>query len=275
MKKLLIIVAALVVVGAGLLIFGISNLGPIIQKGVNTYGPKITKTEVRLGDVSVSLLSGRASLKDFFLGNPKGFQSAQAIRVGSVLVDVDEKSLAGDTIVIDKIEVIGPDITYEKARGTDNFQAILKNVKEATGQSRSSRATSREAEEKGGAGKSLFIKDFLLKDGKVTLSESMLAGKRFNVALPEIHLKDLGGQGTSPAAIFEKILAALYKEMTSPAMTKAMSEEFKKLGGDFEKTGKDLQKQLESAGKGSPEDLEKTMSQVKGLFGKQRAGSPK
>jgi hypothetical protein len=56
------------------------------------------------------------------------FKSAEAMKVGSILVDVDEKSLTKDTIVIDKIEVIAPAITYEKARGTDNFNAIINNV---------------------------------------------------------------------------------------------------------------------------------------------------
>jgi len=96
--------------------------------------------------------------------------------VGSILVDVDEKSLMGDTMVIDRVAVVGPEITLEKVRGTDSFQTILKNVKEATGQSGSSKKEPVKTEEKG-TGKSLLIKDFVLKDGKVTLSESVLAGK--------------------------------------------------------------------------------------------------
>ena len=62
-----------------LLVVGVSNIGPIIKKAVNTYGPNITKTQVELGDVDVSLLSTEAKLKDFILGNPEGFKSPQAI----------------------------------------------------------------------------------------------------------------------------------------------------------------------------------------------------
>jgi len=43
----------------------------MIKNAVNTYGPEMTKTEVRLGDVGVSLLSAEAELKDFLLGNPE------------------------------------------------------------------------------------------------------------------------------------------------------------------------------------------------------------
>ena len=112
-----------------LLVVGVSNIGPIIKKAVNTYGPNITKTQVKLGDVDVSLLSTEAKLKDFILGNPKGFKSPQAMSVKSIDVNVDEKSLTKDTIIIDKIEVVAPEITYEKIRGTDNFQTIMNNIK--------------------------------------------------------------------------------------------------------------------------------------------------
>jgi uncharacterized protein involved in outer membrane biogenesis len=272
MKKLLIIVGVLIVIIIGFLVFGISNLGPIIKKGVNTYGSEITKTEVRLGDVDVALLSGRAGLKDLFLGNPKGFTSSKAISVDSVLVDVDEKSLAGDTIVIDKIEVVSPEITFEKVRGTDNFQAILRNVKDATGQSGSSKKTPATEQEKG-PGKNLLIKDFLLTGGNVTLTESMLAGKTFTVALPEIHLTNVGnnGKGAPPAETIGEILAALYTHITSPAVTEALNQEIKKLGidiqTDVQKMEEDAKKNLEDAGIDSKQ-LEGVTDQLKGLLGK-------
>ena len=63
MKKWVLIGIGLLVIVVIVLVVGISNLGPIIKKAVNTYGPKITKTEVRLGDVDVSLFSAKARLK--------------------------------------------------------------------------------------------------------------------------------------------------------------------------------------------------------------------
>lgn len=133
MKKWLLIGVAFVVIVIIVLVIGISNLGPMIKTAVNTYGPKMTKTEVHLGDVDVSIFSAEAQLQDFYLGNPKGFKSPDAIKVGSIYVNVDEGSITGETIIIDKIEVVGPQITYEKARRTDNFKSILNNIEEAVG----------------------------------------------------------------------------------------------------------------------------------------------
>ena len=56
MKKWIFIgLGTLAVVIIGVVVFGLSKIGPIVQSAVNTYGPGITKTEVRLGDVNVSL----------------------------------------------------------------------------------------------------------------------------------------------------------------------------------------------------------------------------
>ena len=101
MKKIIIIGGAFIVIVIVLIVVGLSNLGPIIEKAVNTYGPQITKTEVNLKDVGISIFSAEATLKDFRLGNPKGFKSPHAVRVGKIYVDVDEGSLTGDTIIID------------------------------------------------------------------------------------------------------------------------------------------------------------------------------
>ena len=101
MKKLLLIGGVVVIIIVVLVVLGISKLGPIIKTAVNTYGPKITKTEVSLSDVGISIFTGETKLKGFRLGNPKGFKTPNAVSVGSIYVDVDEKSLTGDTIIID------------------------------------------------------------------------------------------------------------------------------------------------------------------------------
>ena len=129
MKKWIYIGIGTIVVVIAILIFGLSNLGPIIKRAVNSYGPQITKTELHVADVGVSIFSGEAKIKRFFLGNPSGFKTPSAMKVGSVLVNVDEKSLTSNTIVIDRIEVISPEITYEKKGNIDNFNTILKKGK--------------------------------------------------------------------------------------------------------------------------------------------------
>jgi hypothetical protein len=257
---------AVIVIIIVVVVVGLSNLGPIIKNVVNAYGPQMTKTEVRLEDVDISIFSGKAKLKGFYLGNPKGFKSPEAMRVGSVNVDVDEKSLTGDTIIISRIEVVRPEITYEKIRGTDNFRTILNNLKGSASQGEPSKKSAG----KQGEGKKLLIKDFIVREGKVNLAVSMVGGKTISAPLPDIHLKDVGKEkgGASPAEVFEKVFAALHEQITSPAMTNMLNKELKELGTSLDAVRGEAKKQLESLGTGEKKSMETVTDKVKGLLGK-------
>jgi hypothetical protein len=257
MKKWILIgIAAVFVIIVILIVLGISNLGPLIKEAVNTYGPRLTKTEVHLSNVKVSLFSGEAKLNDFIVGNPKGFTAPQAMNVGSIYVQVDKKSLTGNTIIIDKIEVLRPVITYEKKSGTDNFQTILNNVKKAVGTGESTTTQT----EKQGPGKKLVIKDLIVKDGRVDLAVSIanLPAKAISAPLPEIHLKDLGEQkgGSSPAEVFKEVLAVLYTKIRSPDVTNTLTQELKKVAPN-----------LGNISEGGKKEMEKAKEKIKGLLG--------
>ncbi len=254
MKKLVLFGGVLVVVVAAVVFFGLSNLGPIIKKAVNTYGPEITKTSVRLGDAGVSLFSGEAKLSDFQLGNPKGFNTPQAMKVGSIYVDVDEKSLTANPIVIDRIEVLAPEITYERSGRDDNFKALLRNVKKRSGASQTGGDAAKKAETgDSSGGKKLLIRSVVIKDGRINLTAKVMAGKTVSAELPYIELKDVGGQkeGVTPARAMNLILAELYKQMQSPDVTAVLGKGLEELGvtvKGFSVKGLDekSQKQVES-----------------------------
>ncbi len=273
MKKLLIAGVVVVVVVVAFVILTLSNLGPIVKKTVNTVGPKITKTDVKVSDVSLSIFSGEAKIKNFLLGNPKGFKSAQAMSVGSIYVDIDEKSITQNPIVINKIEIIAPQITYEKIAGSDNFQTLLKNVQGSAKAEKKAAPKSEAADSK--QGKKIVINEVIIKDGKVNLTMAALAGKEITAPLPDIHLKDIGKekQGATPAEAFEQIFASLYKSISADSVTAVLNDGLKQLGGlkDFGasglKTGTDAaQKAVDSATDGV--DVKSATDGIKGLFNK-------
>jgi hypothetical protein len=268
MKKWILIGAASVIVAIIIiLVIGISNIGPLIKKAVNVYGPGITKTEVKIEDVGVSVFSGEVRLKDFYLGNPRGFTSPEAVKVKSIFVNVDERSLTKDTIIIDRIEVVRPEITYEKAGGTDNFKKIIDNVKQTMSIGKS--PEEQPAKEK--EGKKLLIRDFVVKEGKVTLVMPFMGGKSISAPMPNIHLTNIGGEkeGVSAAKAFETVLIALYAKITSPEVTNILNEKLKKLGKSLGTAGEELKKHLDTLGKGAKEDLFKGVpGKIKGLIDK-------
>src|SRR6266567_1769011 len=104
MKKLIIrgVVALLVllVVAVGLSIY---FLGSIVKKGVETVGPQITGTEIKLDSATLSLLSGSGKLKGLLVGNPAGFKTESAIKVGAVSVGIAPGSIFSDKVHVTQI----------------------------------------------------------------------------------------------------------------------------------------------------------------------------
>ncbi len=271
MKKIFIAGGVVVVIIVAVIFFTLSNLGPIVKKTVNTVGPKVTKTDVTVADVSVSLFGGEATIKDFFLGNPKGFKSDQAMRVGSVSVDIDEKTITQNPIVINKIEIIAPQITYEKIAGTDNFQALLKNVQ---GSAKSEKKAQSKSASDDAQGKKIVINNVIIKDGEVNLTMAALGGKEITAPLPDIHLKDIGKQkqGATPAEAFEQIFASLYSSISADSVTQIFNDGLKQLGGlkDIGAAGLEAgSKEVEKVLDGSGIDVKSATEGLKGLFKKE------
>ncbi|WP_419787545.1 hypothetical protein [Pseudodesulfovibrio sp.] len=255
MKKYVVIGGGVIVVVAiVMIILAVKNLGTIIKTATETYGPKITKTDVKLGSADISILSGSGTLKDFMLGNPKGFTMPEALSCGTIRVKVDTSSLTSDTIVIKEIYVDGPVVSYEQKGSTDNFQTILNNIKKtvASDEKATKSSSKEEAKTETGAEKKIIIEDFVVKNGKINLGGSLLSAfgdKGMGIDLPDIHLTDIGkDKQTSPAEAFSIIL----KEMTGD------------VGGAVTDMGKQLKEQM---GKAVDGVTNKAGSALKGLFG--------
>jgi len=255
MKKYLLIGGGVIVVAViAMIILAVMNLGSIIKTATETYGPKITQTEVKLGSADISILSGSGTLKDFLLGNPKGFSMPEALSCGTIRVKVDTGSLTSDTIVIKEIYIDGPVISYEKKGSTDNFQTILANIQKTVASDEKAAKSSSGTEQKSetGAEKKVVIEDFVVKNGKINLGGSLLSAfgdQGMGIDLPDIHLTDIGkDKETTPAEAFAIVL----KQMTGD------------VGGTVTEVGKQLKEQVGKAVEGV---TGKAGSAIKGLFG--------
>jgi uncharacterized protein involved in outer membrane biogenesis len=275
MKKWIFIgLGAVVVILIAIVVVVNSKLGPIVKVAVNTYGPKITGTQLKVNDVGISLFSGEAKLEKFFLGNPKGFKSPSALKVGSINVHLDESSLPKNTIVIKKVEVVGPEITYERRTNTDNFQSLLANVEKNMPQGESGK----KEPEKQGPGKKLIIDDLIIKQGKVNLAVEMpggmLAEQHISTDLPDIELKDIGknNNGSSPAEVTKEIFEAMYTRITAPNVIGALNDQLKKLEGsvtgEIGGAAQEGLKEATGAVQGTGKEAGVVSERVEGLFKK-------
>jgi uncharacterized protein involved in outer membrane biogenesis len=231
----LAVVALFIVVVAVVVIF----LDAIVKKEVETAGPRITQVEVKLDKASISLLGGSVELKGLFVGNPPGYTSECAMKIGDVSVSLKPASVWSDRIVIRSIQVKSAEITVEGGLRENNLTKIESNVNGAPGGSSS------------GAAKKLQVGDLTVSGAILRVKSPLLAGKVVSVPLPDIHLTDLGNgaDGVTAAELTQKVLRALMKEIV-PAATKALNNAGAaalRLGKNAEKQGQDA---LKKAGSG-------------------------
>ncbi len=204
----LIVVAILAAVAVGLF------LDKAIKTGVETFGPKLTKVNIKLASVSVSLLSGSGSIKGLVVGNPEGYKTPSAINVGVASLALKPGSLLSDKVVIMSINVQAPEITFETDLRHNNLSKILANVQEATGGGGTnppSKPQEPSQPKEAKPSKKLQVDDFLISGGKIRVSVTALGGKTATVPLPEIHLQNLGAgpEGITPAELAEQVIKAI------------------------------------------------------------------
>lgn len=214
MKRVIMIgVGVLFAVIIGAVIYIAGSLDSIIKTAVETYGSEITQARVELDQVKIEATSGQGTLKGLTVGNPKGFKSDSAFRLGEVSVTIDLGTVTEDTIVIKKILIAGPEITYELGAGGDNLRALQRNVEAYAAQFAGDGADAA-SEDNAGGGPKLVIEDLYIKDGTIEVVIPGLGGeKKLSAKLPDIHLSGIGKSsgGASPGEVVKKVMSAVTK----------------------------------------------------------------
>jgi uncharacterized protein involved in outer membrane biogenesis len=211
----LVVVAILAVLAAGLFLDG------MIKRGVETFGPKLTKVDVKLQSVKLSLFSGACTIKGLVVGNPAGFKTPSAINIGEATLALKPNSLLSDKIVIETFNVQAPEITFETDLKHNNLSKILSNVQEATGGEAKPPTQPQEPSppKEAKPAKKVQVDEFVITGGKIHVSVSALGGGAATVRLPDIRLKDLGTgpDGITPAELTRLVLQAIEKGATQAA----------------------------------------------------------
>jgi hypothetical protein len=244
----LILAVLLIVAFAAAAVF----LNDIVKKGVETAGPMITKVDVKLDSAAISIFSGSANLKGLFVGNPPGYATDSAIKVGDMSVRLKLMSVLSGKIIVESINVKAPEITLEGGLKDNNLARIQNNVNAFSGGSPGGGSAAN------GAAKKKFQVNSLLVSGAILRVKSpLLAGKMTSVPLPDIHLENMGTgpDGVTPAELTGKVMNSLMKQVI-PAVAKLAGN----VGAEAAGLGKGVEKQGENT-------LNKASKGLKSLFG--------
>ncbi len=215
MKKIILGILVTLVVVLVLAVVAVSLfLDKAVKRGVETFGPRLTKVDVTLRSVRLSLLSGSGSINGLMIGNPQGFKTPTAIQIGTVSLALEPRSLLSDKVVVKSLNFQGPEVTFETDLRNNNLKKILANVQEASGGGAKEPGRPQEpgqpTETK--PAKKLQVDDLVIAGGKVHVAVTGLgAGQSATLPLPDIHLQALGTgpDGITAADLTKRVLQAI------------------------------------------------------------------
>ncbi|MCJ8330451.1 MAG: AsmA family protein, partial [Lentisphaeria bacterium] len=103
--KISVVIIILII---GIVVVMFMNLNSIIKKTVESIGPDITKTDVKLDRSIISVFSGKGELHGILIGNPEGYNSSHAIKIEKIAIELEPASLKSDKIHIKTIVIDSP-----------------------------------------------------------------------------------------------------------------------------------------------------------------------
>lgn len=229
MKKVIFsLVALLLLAIAGGAYWLHGNLDHLVKSAIGNYGSAMTGAKVKVEKVDIRPTDGRGTLEGLQIGNPPGFKSPYALKVGTVELEVELSSLTQDVVVVRKIAVIAPDVIYEKADAITNFDAIQKNIEKYLGPaSKDSKA------------KKLIVTEFIIRGAKAHATAPFVGDKTIDAELPDLHLRDLGKAkgGLTPGELGQEVTNALEQRLMASL---SFDRLVKSIGSALEKTGKTI-----------------------------------
>jgi hypothetical protein len=195
MKRLLIALVVLLAIGAVGAYLAFNYLDVIVKMALEHYGPDVTGVSVKVGEVQISPRNGRGAIRGLELGSPSGFSAPRSARFGEIRLAIDPATLTSPVVRVRELVIESPHITYEKAAGSTNLDAIQKRIEAYV---KAADAADGKGDGKGDGGrgtstKRRFIIDRLAIRGvRVTMTNPALRGQGVGFDLPDIELRGIG-----------------------------------------------------------------------------------
>jgi hypothetical protein len=206
-KKLIKILAAvlILVVVAAIIVHFVGDRA--LKASIETAATKALGVDVALDDVSLSLLRGTLDLSDMVISNPPDYQHPNLLELGTGHVDVDLKSLLGDTVNIEDIRFDGITLVIEQKGLSNNLNEVLASLPTGTEQKE-------EQEQEQTPSKQLQIANLEVSNVKVKVKLLPIPGRAdtLELNLTPIKMTNLGSdEKLDTARLTGKVLAAIAK----------------------------------------------------------------
>ena len=211
LKKLFLTIGVLSLLLIGFTLYGIYEMDGLVKVAIEKYGSEAVKAQVSVASVSVDLKKAQVTLKKLSVANPEGFKEKNAFYAGEVVIDLDEKHLNTSKIIVQKVSIAAPTVTYEFSSKGDNLGVLQNNaIGYAKQISESVGAESSKSSEKSKI--KILIKDVYLSDVSLLLRDSRLFDASIKLPLPNIHMTKVGNaeDGSDPSEVAGQVMNSLF-----------------------------------------------------------------
>ena len=207
-KSIVILVVLVLVVG----LIGFFFLNGMIKGGVETVLPEITGTPVKVESVNISVVSGKAEISGFLIGNPDGFKTENAFSLDGVNVALDVPSIFSDEVVIEEIRITAPKITYEKGLDSSNISKIKENVDKYASKGGGGDGEGEDPGTTGeGTSKKVRIKRIVLEEGEIAVSIVAFQGKTVALPLPAVNYEPKDDEARPVGEVAQDLFGVIAK----------------------------------------------------------------
>ena len=206
-----------------------------------------------MDSIHISPLKGRVEIRNLIVGNPEGYASEHAIKLGFVNAELDIASAFSDKLIIRECTLKDINVNYETKLLSSNIQQIIDNVNTLAGTAEKDPAEKENPEQS--KNQKLQVDLFELQNvGVHVLVNGMGTAHGAGVAVTINPLKDLGKdeQGITPAELIVKVLTSILTDSAEQGIltvsetisdaTKAVGTEVQNLLKQTDSTVKDLSK---------------------------------
>ena len=215
-----IVLALVLLIVVGLIVLFIT-LNSIVKKAVVSQSTAQLNVQTNLGAANVSLFGGKVSLRQFDVGQPKGFKAPHLMQLGGLDVGVKVSELRQDPLRIDQITITDPKMVIEMA-GT---QFNIKNFMDALPAGEPKPADNSEPMK-------LIIHDLKVNGAQVIFRPdvqaiaampgigSSLSGlkQEYVLSIPPLDLQDIGtGEGNQNGAAIKDVVTLLITQLAQKA----------------------------------------------------------
>jgi hypothetical protein len=250
-SKILILIILVVIIVVGGVVYVLSSLDRIVASAIETFGSKATQTKVTVSAVKIGIKSGEGSVTGLKVGNPSGFTSPDAFTLGDITVNLDTATVTKDVVVIDRIHISGPHVTYEiNEKGQANINVINNNIKQLQGE----KPDTAPKEEKGETAVKLMIRHLEIEEGQIDV-HIPVKPEPLTATIPKIEIANLGSGGAPPREIAAQLLSVLVKNV-GPAVKQVGVDQY--LGKSIEEMKGQVQKQIDEKAGEAVKDLSET-----------------